>query len=175
MESPVTLKEMLCFREGKVFLQNQLRNKHKEAVIVALGMNIPGPTKSSSFISEAFATGEDALLLALEKNGLNILEEIEVKKKEGYLKIAAVESKDATAVKRITVSIEESHPLGRLFDMDVYDQEGKGIGREVLGAPVRSCLLCKKEAKVCARSRSHTVEELYQYIETMIKAWLREK
>ena len=72
-----------------------------------------------------------------------------------------------------TIDIEETHPLGRLFDMDVYDKTGNGISREQLGAPPRRCLLCGQGAKSCGRSRSHTIEELYARVEDIISSWLK--
>lgn len=71
--------------------------------------------------------------------------------------------------------MEETHPLGRLFDVDVYDEAGSGISREELGSPVRKCLICEKDAKLCGRSRSHTVKELYERIESIIDSWLIER
>lgn len=60
--------------------------------------------------------------------------------------------------KELTVSIEESHPIGRLFDMDVLGPDGASLSRSALGLPSRTCLICGENAKACARSRNHTLE-----------------
>jgi len=104
-----------------------------------------------------------------------VTEETVVKEKAGYLKLYAVKSQDPLFVKKITIHVEETPPLGRLFDIDVYDKAGNGIGRAELGYPVRRCLICEKDAKLCGRSRSHTVEELYGCVESMINSWLIER
>jgi holo-ACP synthase len=174
MEEFVTLEEMLRFREEKVRMQEELQKKHEESVIVALGMNIPGPIKYSPEILEAFKAGTKAIGTSLNSQELGVAGEIEVTKKEGCLKILSVESDDPFFIKKMMVNIEETHPLGRLYDIDVYDKEGKGISREAFGAPVRRCLLCGQEAKVCGRNRSHTVEELYKRVEDIIRTWLKE-
>ncbi|WP_077609664.1 citrate lyase holo-[acyl-carrier protein] synthase [Clostridium sp. Marseille-P2415] len=174
MEENVTLEEMLYFREEKVRMQEELRKKHEGVTIVALGMNVPGPRKTSPAILLAFTEGGEALDRLFSGNGLHVTEEAVIKEKAGYLKLYAVKSLDHLFVKKITVRLEETHPLGRLFDIDVYDGAGRGISREELGASVRKCLICEKDAKICGRSRNHTVEELYCRVENIIDSWLKE-
>lgn len=171
MEEYVTLEEMLCFREEKVRAQEELRKRHERETIVALGMNIPGPRKTSPIILSAFEEGEEALARLFEDKGMDITEEVRIKKKAGYLKLYSVACPDALLVKKMAVRMEENHPLGRLFDIDVYDAEGRGMGRESVGAPARKCLICEKDAKICGRSRSHGMEELYSSVENMIHLW----
>lgn len=174
MEEYVTLEEVLLFREKKANMQEELRKKYEKVTIVALGMNVPGPRKTSPRLLPAFAAGGEELDRLLFKNRLSVLEEVIVKEKAGYLKLYAVKSMDHLAVKKITVRMEETHPLGRLLDIDVYNGEGRGISREELGAPVRKCLICEKDAKLCGRSRSHGVEELCGRMENIIDSWLKE-
>ncbi|MEY8353322.1 citrate lyase holo-[acyl-carrier protein] synthase [Lachnospiraceae bacterium 54-53] len=172
MEGNVTLEEMLFFREEKVRRQDELRREHEGGTVVALGMNIPGPRKISPAVLKAFHAGGDALSEVLAREGLQILAEDVIMEKQGYLKLYAVGSPDPLSVKKITVRLEETHPLGRLFDIDVYDEAGRGLGREELGAPPRRCLICGKDGKLCGRNRSHTVEALYARVEEIIDMWL---
>lgn len=171
MDKYVSLEEILFFREEKVRIQEELRKKYEGSTVVALGMNIPGPRKTSEGILLAFNAGIEALSQMLAQQGMEIMEEIVLKKKEGYLKIYAVKCRDFLSVKKIAVQLEETHPLGRLFDIDVYDGEGRGISREEFGLGVRKCLICETDAKLCGRNRSHSVEELYSRVEDMIETW----
>lgn len=171
MEEYVTLEEMLCFREGKARAQEELRKKHKGETVAALGMNIPGPRKTSFLILSAFEEGERTLSRLFADNGLAVSEEIRIVEKAGYLKLCSIADPDAVFIKKLTVQAEENHPLGRLFDIDVYDVEGRGIGRGSVGAPARKCLICENDAKVCGRSRSHEVRELYECVESMVYSW----
>lgn len=173
MEEYVTLEEILCFREEKAEAQEELRKRHKEEVIVSLGMNIPGPRKISPGIRLAFEEGKKTLNRLFADQGLEISEEIQTKERAGYLKLYSVMCSDPLFVKKMMVHIEETHPLGRLFDIDVYDAEGRGIGRDFIGVPSRKCFLCGKEAKICGRSRSHKTGELYACVENMIAFWLK--
>ncbi|MCO9197661.1 citrate lyase holo-[acyl-carrier protein] synthase, partial [Salmonella enterica subsp. enterica serovar Mbandaka] len=42
------------------------------------------------------------------------------------------------------------------------------LTREKLGYPKRKCLLCTEEAKVCGRSRTHTVKEMQYAIQAIV-------
>ena len=65
----MSLEEVLRFREKKALLQEKMIRENPGAVIVSLGMNIPGPVKSGPMIYAAF------------REGLERLEELSGKKK----------------------------------------------------------------------------------------------
>jgi holo-ACP synthase/triphosphoribosyl-dephospho-CoA synthase len=60
--------------------------------------------------------------------------------------------------------IEEEHPLGRLFDIDVLDERGAKLSRE----GHRQCLICGGDVHACARSRAHSADELFIRAREMI-------
>ena len=64
----------------------------------------------------------------------------------------------------IATEIEESHPRGRLFDMDVIGTDGMKLSR----GTYRKCIICGCQAQECARSRKHSVEELQAKIEELL-------
>ena len=72
---------------------------------------------------------------------------------------------NARLVKEKMTALEESRPLGRLFDIDILDANGEKLSRPI----PRRCLICDEQAQVCARSRRHSVEELMAKIEEMLK------
>lgn len=175
MEKYVDLEEMLRFRERKVRIQEELREKHKGMVTMALAMNIPGPVKTSPHILLAFEEGTKTLEQAVSDSGIGMKEMNVVSENAGYIKFYALDCTDPAAVKSLAVGLEESHPLGRLWDIDVYDKEGVSISRESLLAPVRKCLICGQDAKGCARNRTHSVEELLREVEYLIHVWKIDK
>ena len=63
-------------------------------------------------------------------------------------------------IKKITVEIENNLSVGRLFDMDVLDENGTHIERMEIGESPRTCLLCGNPAKECARSRTILLQSL---------------
>ena len=68
-------------------------------------------------------------------------------------------------IKNITVAIEESCELGRLFDIDVIDISFEKLSRKSF----RKCLICEAQAQECGRSRKHSVEELQNRVEEILK------
>ena len=66
--------------------------------------------------------------------------------------------------KRVAVEIEDTHPLGRLFDIDVIDKQGIPVSRDRVGGQPRRCLVCDHEARYCMRMRWHTQEEIWARI-----------
>ena len=70
----------------------------------------------------------------------------------------------AEDIKTLATEIEESHPLGRLFDMDVIGTDGMKLSR----GTYRKCIICGCQAQECARSRKHSVEELQAKIEELL-------
>ena len=70
--------------------------------------------------------------------------------------------------KRIAVQIEDTHPLGRLFDIDIIDKDGVPVSRDRVGSSPRRCLVCNREARYCMRMRWHTQEEIWERINAMV-------
>ncbi|MDO5391814.1 MAG: citrate lyase holo-[acyl-carrier protein] synthase [Eubacteriales bacterium] len=69
---------------------------------------------------------------------------------------------DPLIIKKLTSDLEDESELGRLFDMDVLRPNGEKVDRAELGLSPRRCLICGGPAKECARSHTHTVEQLQE-------------
>ena len=151
-----SLIEILDAREARVQQQKALLEKFKKP-LVCFTMNIPGPEKYNRDVSVAFAVGDLLLQRVLPKSAV-LHRELHRKHTgcEGYY----VVDMPAQALKRLAVDIEESESIGRLFDMDVLDTDGRKLSREELGVPRRKCLLCDNDAVVCASTRAHGLEAL---------------
>lgn len=164
----VTLEEMLAFRDKKVFQLDKLRRQYPEKLIITLGMNIPGPCKTGDKIFRAFLAGTESINSILSEHKLPVLEEISAREHAGYLEYYVVDFTDALILKSHMIEIEEKHPCGRLFDIDVYRGDGSSVSRTEGGFPHRKCLLCENDAKECGRSRRHSLEELEQKVEEIL-------
>ena len=81
---------------------------------------------------------------------------------------------DPVTLKRLAVDIEESHPLGRLFDIDVFGDHPTAVGREALGLAPRRCLVCDRPAHECVRSKRHSLTAVRTSIATLIQANLED-
>lgn len=64
---------------------------------------------------------------------------------------------EAEALKHLTKQLEDTHPLGRLIDLDVYTVDGP-VNRTLKEA--RICLICDDVAHVCSRAMRHSLEAL---------------
>lgn len=79
---------------------------------------------------------------------------------------------EAIEAKKIAVRIEETHMLGRLFDIDVIMPDLRPISRETIAMTPRKCLLCENEARLCMRLRRHTPKEIEEHIENLVHEYV---
>ena len=159
----VGIDEILNCREKRVVIQNEMIRKYKKPVI-SFTMNIPGPIKTNNEIKKAFDIGKKLILEKLKENNIEILEKKELNVNTGNELFIFVNS-SAEKIKNITVAIEESCELGRLFDIDVIDVNFEKLSRKSF----RKCLICEEQAQECGRSRKHSVEELQDKVEEILK------
>lgn len=158
----VTLTDMLACRERRASLQNEFIQKHG-CPVISFCMNIPGPIKTTPDIQKAFEEGKQTLLAQLESHGFSIFSQAEFHEITGDELLWAVAG-SAEELKEITTQIEETHPLGRLFDMDIIGMDGEKLSRSTY----RTCLICGCQAQECARSRRHTIAEMQARIDEML-------
>lgn len=165
------LEEVLLFREKKALLQQRMMKEHPGAVIVSLGMNIPGPVKCSPLIRTAFYEGMERLEELLGRERKETLYKALLEESAGYVAIYLTGETDSYRIKKETVSLEETHPLGRIWDIDVFGDGREAVEREAVGAQRRKCFLCGCDAKECARSRNHETGELQKKVTEIILHW----
>ena len=159
----VEIDEILICREKRVAIQNEMIKKYRNPVI-SFTMNIPGPIKTNDVIKKAFDIGKNLILEKLKENNIEILEIQELDENTGNELFLSVNSL-AEKTKNITVAIEEGSELGRLFDIDVIDVNFEKLSRKSF----RKCLICEEQAQECGRSRKHSVEELQNKVEEILK------
>ncbi len=170
-QEQVTLPEVLEFREQKAFIQTGYLREKNGCVVVSLGMNIPGPVKTGPSILAAFQEGKRSLEAVIRQQGGHVEAITVLEKKAGNAAVYQVSGADSLVLKRAAVALEETHELGRIFDVDVLDAAGCALTREAVGAARRKCLICGEDAKVCGRNRTHTVEQLQECVFGLIDRW----
>lgn len=171
MGREVTMQEVLDFREEKAGIQAKMHRNNPDGIVVSFGMNIAGPIKSGSTILLGFREGEKEIETTIETIGGTLVEKQTLEGVAGYAAFYVVTKLERMQLKKALVLLEENHQLGRLWDIDVLKENMEPISRVEIGATRRKCLLCEQDAKVCGRSRAHTVAELQEKVETMIKSW----
>ncbi len=165
----ISLDRLLESRDQRQAMQRKLLACHPMHTLVCLTVIMPGAVKRN----EQSLIVAKAAVEALQKELKGyIIEFIERDLITGYEAFAVTDISPLEA-KRLVCSIEESHPLGRLFDIDVLDPEAFPIPRESVGLEARRCILCSNEARYCMRMRSHSQEELHSHINSLIDSYVR--
>lgn len=159
----VTLKDLLDSREQRVWHQQELLKKYGGA-LVSVTLNIPGPIKDREEYRKVMDWGMEQLLKELENVAFSEVKYLKTGA-EGYI---SVQNMDALELKKIAIKHENLEPKSRLLDIDVMTQDG-GISRSALGVAPRRCLLCEENAKACARSQKHSMEELLKRVDLLCK------
>lgn len=161
--TPQTITDMLAARDQRVAYQQQLMTTHPQATIAAIKLNIPGPIKNNDALRRLFLAGVQRFEAELSTYTVAA----DWNHPAGNERFLILTTDFATS-KRMAVAFEEQDPLGRLYDIDILQAGSqRALSRTDLGLPKRRCLLCRREAKDCARSRRHSVAELQQKIMTM--------
>ena len=165
----VTLSQILEARDCRAEKQQRLLSLYG-CPLISFTMNIPGPVKNGPLIRRAFRAGLKRLDNALSQAGLTPLDAEVLDRSTGCEYLCAV-SGPPVQLKSLCEAIEAEGPLGRLFDMDVLDENGKKLSRE----QPRCCLICGAPGKGCASRRLHSVEQLQQATQTLLIEGLLEE
>ncbi len=153
-----SLAQILDAREERWHSLLKAQAAHPKTLL-SLTLNIPGPIKQFPLAENTFDEGMASIQEILR---LHQCEPLLVKSfpeetgSWGYILTDA----DPVDCKRWTTKLEETHPLGRIWDIDVLRANGEKISRQAIGYPARACLLCGRPAFLCGRSRAHNPEEL---------------
>lgn len=162
----VSIPELLVSRD-----ERQARQHARSSAILFHWSPLPwlrlGPIKDSEVTRRIFNHGVTALCALAAKQGWQIQEQaalVSASGPEGMLSIAA----PARDLKLATIELEHSHPLGRLWDIDVLTPEGEILSRRDYSLPPRRCLLCEQSAAVCARGKTHQLTDLLNRMEALL-------
>ncbi len=165
----ITLDQLLASREERASFQKELLKGYPGKTLVCLTVIMPGKVKrnlQSLVVAQAAVT---ALVTAFGDSMLKLRLRDLPTGYEAYL-VTPLSNEEA---KKVTCRIEDTHPLGRLFDLDVIDADGIPVPRESVGLSARKCLICDNEARYCMRNRTHTMDELAAKIDEMIESYVR--
>ncbi len=159
------LSEILSGREERV----NTRNAHLSDGVFAcqVSLNIPGYPKRIQ--NDRQAIEKFALLFSHEWGADPFLTE-NISNEAGLCWIGFFhgDHPDSQRAKKIAVDLEEGTPEGRIFDIDII-VKGISISRAEMGLPSRSCIICGRPAKECARERNHPYSCLRDAVEKLIK------
>lgn len=158
----VTLHQVLDAREERSYMQREMLEtlQDEDGALICLTLNIAGPVKVFPYTVLAYETGLLAVRECLMYIEAKLTDFRDIRKDTGYEAFFAVSGQTPQFCKEHLIILEENHPLGRLFDIDVLAWDGTKVSREELGFSRRTCLLCQNPAFLCGRSRTHSAQEL---------------
>ena len=159
----VSLLDILNAREARVQRQQQLLAAHR-APLLCFTMNIAGPVKTTPLIQRGFEEGLTLLDQQLPQETI-LFRENQVLP-TGCEAVFAIDL-PAEEIKDICTELEENHPLGRLFDMDVIGTDGRKLERK----SQRGCIVCGAPGRFCAASRAHSVEQLQSVTTQLLRQY----
>lgn len=166
----VTLAQMLAARDNRYRKQQALLKANPEAVVVVGTVVTPGNRKRTH---ESLATGQAMKEAMCDAFGDHVASVETLDLPTGYEVYLLLRGLTPAQVKHRACAAEEKHLLGRLFDIDVLDGEGRPISRQSIGLKPRTCLLCGDDARVCMRIGRHSYDDLAEHIRSMVENYER--
>ncbi len=134
--------------------------------VISINFNIPGYPKTNKLLTESFAfvckeleNYLQALRIPLEKNKIqNTQDEV------GNICFYPFKTTktELSNIKNKLEEFEQSHELGRILDVDLFDSDARPIS----SGKQKNCFICKnKSALQCMRAQTHSHKELRDYIQ----------
>lgn len=164
---PITLQQLLDARDARRELQQELIRRNPGKSLVMLTVNIPGSEKRTP---EALVTGRAGVEELMRVFDTDSVTERDLPTGFEAWLLTPLPPDEA---KSRAISIEQTHPLGRLMDIDVFQSDGTPIARAGMGEASRRCLICGEDARVCMRTFAHSQEELHSKIHSLVHEFLR--
>ena len=162
----ITLHELLASRDARHATQQKLLAEHSGKTLVCLTVVMPGSVKRNQQSLTAAHAAVEAMRKAFGQEQL-----LELDLETGY-EAYLITPMPLLEAKGIAVNIEDTHPLGRLFDIDIINADGVPVSRDAIGEKPRRCLVCDHEARYCMRMRWHTQEEIWAKINEMVDSYV---
>lgn len=169
--SGVSLTKLLVAKEQRSQRQ-QVWLSHWQVPLLSLTLVTPGPVKNSLRYQNTMGVALQTCDQILWRNGWQTLAREVFWLETGPEAFWCVDH-SAYELKSVLMKLEEKHPLGRLWDMDVISPQDGPVSRQTCGQPLRRCLICTKPAHACSRSRAHPLEQVTDKVEQIIDNWFR--
>ncbi len=132
-------------------------------LVISVKANTPGPDKnrySSLFLVRLFSN-QVANELKISYRLYDSL--------DGHYALFLINDSDPKTIKTQMITIEETHQLGRLIDIDVHHNK-----LELHREHPRKCLICELDAFACVKCGTHSLTDLLKKTDTMIFDYLTE-
>lgn len=165
----VSLEALLAAKENRAARQaDWLRHYHQP--IISLTLVTPGAVKDTMRYRNTMGVALQACDQMLWQHGWQTLDRQVLWLPTGAEAMWCV-AHPAAEIKAQCIELEQTHPLGRLWDFDIFCPQNGQVGRHSLDRSTRRCLVCDEPAHNCARSRRHPLDEVVNRVEGLINGW----
>lgn len=171
--SAVSMDDMLMAREERAARQAAAFMQFSRPLL-SITVVMPGPTKDSRLVRRVMESAVQQIDALIHRKRWHQLSREVFWQNTGPQAIYVLDI-EAQVLKSVAMHLEERHPIGRLWDLDVITSSGEGLSRSQLWRPARRCLLCDSPAKECARSCRHPLPELLKEIQRMVDKFDRHR
>lgn len=164
-----SINAVLQNRDARALRQRYFIKLYPDLTLMVIKLNVPGPIKTNPQIQHIFQIGTDQIQqrYLAESASFKVIEAWQRPTGSEWFVLTDLNPMKA---KQLAIAYEDETPLGRLFDIDVFSTiDQPALSRQALGQPSRRCLICMGPAKVCARSRQHSVSELQHAFSQLCK------
>jgi holo-ACP synthase len=162
---------ILAAREERVATQLDLQRRFGQPLL-SVTVVMPGAAKDSPVSRRLLVIAQQQVRKLIQDRGWRMLACVEALRDAGPEAIYVVDA-PAEELKVVAMALEDTHVLGRFWDLDVIAKSMHPLSRSSLNRPPRRCLVCEQSAKACARSRRHPLAELLAVIEERVHAFDR--
>ncbi|MEG9436019.1 citrate lyase holo-[acyl-carrier protein] synthase [Edaphobacter sp. HDX4] len=166
-EITVSGTELLAARERRADYQAAAVSQFGKPVL-SITMITPGPMKDGWLPQRAMEIALLHIDTLITANGWQLLSRDVFWRSTGPEAIYVIDVQ-AHLLKTVAVELEGSHPIGRLWDLDVIAPDGVALSRTQLAIPARGCLVCDRPARECGRSQKHSLAELLTAMLRMVE------
>jgi holo-ACP synthase CitX len=159
-------KKILDIKESRWLKQVELVKKFK-VNLISFKLNIPSWPKSSNEIIWAFDKSliDFQKFLIMNEIYFDLISQSETELGPNALLITKYPAKK---LKELTISFEENYPIGRLLDLDVMNQKGIFLDRDIK----RKCLLCDDLSINCMKTQKHNPDQVRSFFDNKIKQFI---
>lgn len=170
--TPVTFEELRAARDRRLMRKWELLSRENSGCLVEFSLNIAGSVKVFPFARAAF---REELRELQEKLGRFSIKNTKIcEEATGDHAFFLLDSPEIP-IKQFLVSIEESHPLGRLFNLDVCGLDGVSVKRHDLHLLPRTCLVCGGNANTCQAEKRHSMELIQWQTARLFNDYFRDR
>ncbi len=160
------MSDILVARETRSIHIQSLMDEYKYKTIAVLKLNVVGKNKNPINMRFICLLFDNEIRKEFKDK---ILRSEKVESQDGDY-IYYVINEEGNYVKQKTIYIEDNTYLGRLVDVDVYNETS--ISREDMSCEMRQCLICDNYAHICTRNQTHTQKEVLGAVNLLIEEYL---